>query len=225
MTKNLEGSSDDNRDEPGTGLRIAEKFAIPAGRLAACIDAAKSALQDAPEDLRPANSKAVRSLTKRLETIRERITDPGIVARLIEAASWQAMKVDADQEAAYVAWYDARARVERTISVLDDLVTFAKASDAYPGRSGRPGHEREEIIAALFTSLWVDELGRQATISGHADDGREVSPSAFLAFIYDCMHEIGLALSMQLCRTILMNLRERTNPELRNAWWLSQVDH
>ena len=224
MAKNSERSSDDNRDESRVGFRIAEKFDIPADQLAECLEGAMSALQDAPEELKPANNKAVRGLTQQVEAIRQRVTDPRLWARLIEAVSWQTMEPGADQEAAYVAWCDARARVERSISALDDLVTIAKASAAYPGQSGRPGHDREEVIAALFTSLWVDDLGRQATISGHADDGRKVSPSGFLVFIHDCMHEIGLAPSMQLCRTILMNLREKTNPQLRNALWLSQVD-
>ncbi len=91
-----------------------------------------------------------------------------------------------------------------------DLLALVHAGEAFKGAAGRPQYDHWTVAIGSLLDDWPDDLGREVTISGHAEEPRGVKPSPAVRFDHRCMRLLGEEVTEQACRTILQNLRSES---------------
>ena len=204
--------TDGNRDEFDTEfLQIAEDLDIHPGDLECAVRGTIHLLKASGGNIRPANRKALRGLAEPLTQIIDRVSAPTTRERLVEAVFEEPDDIDDDGLAHYTAWCAAQARVDGAIEGAQDLVALVKAGEAFKSRSGRPGYEHWTVAIGSLLRYWVEDLGRELTVSAHGGDPRGVNPSPAVRFVHECMRLAGEDITEQACRTIINNFRNDEN--------------
>jgi hypothetical protein len=126
--------------------------------------------------------------------------------------------LSADELERYQRSCDASSRIERALKGFRDLISIVEAAEQFSLDGGPPDHIDLEHVVASIAKLWVDDLERRPTISGHKNDPRGTKDSRFLSYILRCTVLLGLDIDQQLCRTLLQNLSNKATG-LRAAWF------
>lgn len=212
MTSKQHIRTDGNRDEFDTDfLQIAEDLGVHSGDLECAVRGAVQLLRASRENIRPANRKALRGLAEGLTQIIDRVSAASTRQRLLEAVFEEPDDVDDDELAHYTAWCAAQARVDRAIEGAQDLLALVKAGETLRSRSGRRGYEHWAVAVGSLLRYWVEDLGRELTVSGHPDDPRGVNPSPAVRYVHACVRLAGEDITEQACRTIVNALRKDRN--------------
>ncbi len=196
--------------ESGTDIsNLTREFDIHPGVLKAALDGAAGLLRVSLENVRPAEKKALRGVAKTLAQTIDRLSDDAVRERLQEAVFREPDGLDEDGLAHYTAWWAARDRVDRAIEGALDLLALVRAGEAFKIPAGRPRYDHWPVAIGSLLEFWTDDLGREVTISGHADDPRGVKPSQTVRFVHQCMQLLDEEITEQACRTILLKLRDQ----------------
>lgn len=203
----------------GTDLStLAADHDVDPDLLQCALDDAAELMRLSKQYARPANKKALRGMAEALGPIVERLSDPAVQERLAAAGAQVPDGSDQDDLAHYAAWYSALPRVDRAVAGVTDLLDLVRAGDAVTMPPGRPANMHHAATTISLVRFWSHRLGRDVTISGHGDDGRNIKPSPALRFIHDCVTWLNEPVTMQECRTILKNLKKQ-NFELGGNCW------
>lgn len=139
----------------------------------------------------------------------DRFSDVPVRERLVEANFEEPDGPGDDGIAHYAAWCAAQDRVDLAMEGARDLLAVARAGEEFKIASGRPRYVDWTFAIGSLREVWTDDLGREATISGHASDPRRVKLSPLVQFVHRCMRWLGEDITDQACRTILQNLRKQ----------------
>ncbi len=186
---------------------LAREFEIHPDVLETALDGADGLLRVSRENARPADKKALRGVAKTLARTNDRLSGNAVRERLVEAAFEEPDGPDEDGLASYIAWCAARARVDRAIDGAQDLLALVRAGETFKIPPGRPRYDQWTVAIGSLLEFWTDYLGREVTISGHADDPRGVKLSPAVRFVHRCMKLLGEEITEQACRTVLERLR------------------
>ncbi len=187
---------------------LANEFDIDPGALETALDDAAGLLKLSRESVRPAEKRALRGVATALAEVIDRTSVASVRARLIGSLIEMLDEPDEDDLAAYTVCCAARDRVDLAIEGAKDLLTIVRAAQMVRFASGRRGYEDQTVAISSLRNFWIYVLERKVTISGHADDGRRITPSHAVAFVHRCMNLIGEDISEQACRTILQKLKD-----------------
>jgi len=160
-------------------------------------------------NVHPADKRALRGVAKALAQTIHRLSGEAVRERMLEAVFREPDCPDEDDIAHYEAWCEARDRVDRAIEGALDLLALVRAGEAFKIPAGRPRYDHWTVVIGSLLEFWTDDLGREVTISGHADDPRGVKPSQTVRFVHQCMQLLGEEITEQACRTILLKLRDQ----------------
>lgn len=216
MPKNPKSRGDNNRGADGADFsQLARELDIDPGVLDSAVEGAAGVLRASRENVRPANKKALDGVAPALGKVIDRLSDDAIRERLVAATFREPDGPDEDGLAYYTAWCAARAQVDHAMASARDLLELVRAGEAFKGTAGRPDYDDWTAAIGSLRQVWTENLGREVTISGHADDGRRVAPSPTLRFVYGCMKYLDPEITEQACRTILHRLqgREKSQPQ------------
>ena len=193
-------------------LKLARDFDINPDVLETALDGATGLLRVSRENVRPADKKALRGIAKTFAQTIDRLSVDAVRERLHEANFREPDGPDDDGLAHYTAWWAAQARVDRAIEGAQDLLALVRTAEEFKIPAGRPRYVHWTVAIGSLLEFWTHDLGREVTISGHADDPRGVKPSPAVRFIHQCMKLLGEDITEQACRTVLERLRaERTS--------------
>ena len=189
--------------------RLAGEFGIEARLIRNTIKEAKELMAAVRSNVRPADKKALRSLTKSLEEILDRLRDETVRERLVDAL-FKDLGGAVENEYSYergMIWWRARQRLGKAIQGTEDLLEIVRCSNATELPAGRPRYEALTAGAIAIMGLWQTDLNHKITISDHPNDSRGVKPSDALRFTYECLTLAGEKVTLQACRTVLQNLK------------------
>ncbi len=190
-------------------LELAREFDIHPDVLQTVLDSAAVLLRVSRENVRPADKRALRGVAKTFAATIDRLSTDTVRERLLAAVFQEPDDPDEDGLAHYFAWCAAGARVDRAIEGARDLLALVHAGEAFKGAAGRPQYDHWTVAIGSLLDDWTDDLGREVTISGHAEEPRGVKPSRAVRFVHRCMRLLGEEVTEQACRTILQNLRNQ----------------
>ncbi len=191
---------------------LARELDIHPGVLEGALDGPAGLLRASRENVRPAEKKVLRGVAKTLAQTIDRLSGDAVRERLLEAIFREPDGPDEDDLVRYTAWWAARDRVDRAIEGAQDLLALVRTAEEFKVPAGRPQYEHWTVAIGSLLEFWTHDLGREVTISGHADDPRRVKPSPAVRFVHQCMKLLGEKITEQTCRTVLARLRaERTS--------------
>ncbi len=190
-------------------LELAREFDIHPDVLQTVLDSAAVVLRVSRDNVRPADKRALRGVAKTLAATIDRLSTDTVRERLVAAMLQEPDDPDEDGLAHYTAACAAGARVDRAIEGARDLLALVHAGEAFKGAAGRPQYDHWTVAIGSLLDDWTDDLGREVTISGHAEEPRGVKPSPAVRFVHRCMRLLGEEVTEQACRTILQNLRNQ----------------
>ena len=191
---------------------LAREFDIDPDELETALDGAARLLRVSRENVRPADKKALRGIAKMLAQTIDRLSGDAVRERLVEATFEEPDGPDDDGLAHYTAWWAAQARVDRAIEDAQDLLALVRTAEEFKIPAGRRPYDHWTVAIGSLLEFWTDDLGREVTISGHADEPRGVKPSLAVRFVHQCIKLLGEDITEQACRTVLERLRaERTS--------------
>ncbi len=209
MISDQQNRSDGIRRARGTDIsKLARELDIDPGALEAVLDNIDRLLRASPENVRPADKKALRGVAKTLAQI-DRLSSDKVRERLQEAVFREPDGPDEEGLAHYTAWCAARTRVDDAIEGALDLLALVHAGEEFEIPAGRRPYVQWTVAIGFLLDFWTDDLGREVTISGHAADPRGSPPSRALRFVHQSMELLGEKITEQACRTILQNLRDQ----------------
>jgi hypothetical protein len=194
--------------------RLAQELNIHPGDLESALEAAAGLLCASRENVRPAGKKALRGVAKALTATLDRLSDEAVRERLVEAAIEEPDGPDEDGLATYTAWCAARARVNRALEGAQDLLALVRTGENFTILPGRPRYDHWTVAIGSLLDFWINDLGREVTISDHPDEPRGNTPSPAVRFVHGCMRVLGEEITVQACRTILQNLRGRCQSKM-----------
>ncbi len=210
MISDQQNRSDGIRRARGTDIsKLARELEIDPGALEAVLDNIDRLLRASPENVRPADKKALRGVAKTLEQTIGRLSSDKVRERLQEAVFREPDGPDEEGLAHYTAWCAAQTRVDDAIEGALDLLALVHAGEEFEIPAGRRPYVQWTVAIGFLLEFWTDDLGRAVTISGHAADSRGGQPSRALRFVHQCMELLNAKITEQACRTILQNLRDQ----------------
>ncbi len=186
---------------------LAREFDIHPDVLKTALDGAAGLLRTSRENVRPADKKALRGVAKTLAQTNDRLSGDAVRERLVEAAFEEPDGPDEDGLAYYIAWCAAQDRVDRAINGAQDLLTLVRTGESFEIPPGRPQYVHWTVAISSLLEFWIDDFGREVTISAHPSDPRGVKPSPAVRFVHQCMKLLGEEITDQACRTVLERLR------------------
>lgn len=205
-------NSDNNQVPNRTDiLNLADEFEIDPDGLERALVSAYQLLSASREIPRMANKKSLKGIEKSLSKIVDRLSDEAVKERLLQAHLEAASSDGNDELKKYEVWWEAGATVDQAIDGVRGLRELIRASERLNAPAGRPPYEE---LAAPITSLldfWNDDLRREVTVSGHADDPRAPKPSQTLSFVCGCIQALGENVTEQACRTVIQGLKDPRN--------------
>ncbi|MGE0827761.1 MAG: hypothetical protein AB7O04_00215 [Hyphomonadaceae bacterium] len=189
--------------------KLAVRFNAPAKSLETALKKIADFYDTQPISVRVATKQKLRGVARQIANIgrllEERDVDTRLMLTLIRAENLRY----GDDIALLKAFNRNRERINdalKSLGCLHEIVAQAELENLSPGRSS---FDDWHFAGETLKIYWVDALGRKPTISGHREDGRNVRPSAFLTFVSVCFREIGIPLTEQGCRTMLLSLKKR----------------
>lgn len=189
--------------------KLAERFDAPVERVRDVLTRVAEALDLAVLVVRPAGNKQLVSVATKISKLRASLAHPAVDTRLVIASLNEERQLEGNEKEDLQTeeYISARSRVDEALEALRDLehIVTAAANMALP--PGQPSYEEWYEAGVTLKNFWVNELGRDATISGHGDDGRDVKTSAFVQFVTECLRQLGASVDEQGCRTFLIKLR------------------
>ena len=210
MISDQQNRSDGIRRARGTDIsKLARELEIDPGALEAVLDNIDRLLRASPENVRPADKKALRGVAKTLAQTIHRLSSDKVRERLQEAVFREPDGPDEEGLAHYTAWCAARTRVDDAIEGALDLLALVHAGEEFEIPAGRRPYVQWTVAIGFLLEFWTDDLGREVTISGHAADPRGGQPSWALRFVHQCMQSLDEKITEQACRTILQKLRNQ----------------
>lgn len=110
-------------------LKLALELDISESVLEIALDDAARLMRQTSPRTRPANKRALRGLAETLEVTVERLSDVAVKGRLIGAVYEEPKGPDERDDAAYIAWGAAKARVDRALEGASDLMCIVRAGE------------------------------------------------------------------------------------------------
>jgi hypothetical protein len=200
-------------------LELARELEVDSGTLESALKDTAALLRTCRENIRPADKKSLRGITKSLSEVINRVSDAPVRERLLEASFQDPDSPDEDGLAAYIARWDAQTRVDHAIEGARELLSIIEAGEAFKLPQGRKSYYEWEVTIGSLLDFWTEDLGRKLTISGHTDDPRGIKASPTVRFVHQCMELLGEKITEQACRTVLENLRDTKDQRAHLRSW------